>query len=435
MGTSGREITGDLAVSRNVTAGGDGRVRGSMLVGHNLRVEGWLDAPNIKAARKGLFASVELLNEHYPTPRPGWWALVGNTLPAELYVEHEGKWVSTENFVGDLRLPAEGFVTIGMIGAPDGVAPLGPDGKIPADYLGDRDPGFSIGRTSGLFIDPESGRLYVNTDGSTIVIDRKTGKLCVDAANLPLKTINGESLIATPGDTDITIPGASGSGLSDWQKEYLDDLEEQQAASKFAVSLSAAPASKEIDGTATTIQLTARATYEGQPVAAAFSFANDSELTFEEKQLVGVEKANYVYPVPTGRAGQYSKQFSVTASYTRNGKAMSKTATVTFSLYARARILQTAGTSAPSATEVAAAITKRSDIRGSYAVPIEAGKYVWLCVPSGTATIRSITSSGFAVPFEAPVTVAVAFGAQTVDYECYRLSGAPETNPMQITVA
>lgn len=211
-------------------------------------------------------------------------------------------------------------------------------------------------------------------------------------------------------------------------------MEEQQQASKFAVSLSASPASKEIDGTATAIQLTARATYEGQPVAAAFSFANDSELTFEEKQLVGVEKANYVYQVPTGRAGQYSKSFQVTATYTRNGKAMSKTATATFSLYARARILQTAGTTAPTAAEVAAAITKRSDIRGSYAVPIEAGKYVWLCVPSGAVTIRSITSSGFAVPFEAPVTVAVVFGAQTVDYECYRLSGAPETSPVQITV-
>lgn len=435
MGTSGREITGDVAVSRNVTAGGDGRVRGSLIVGHNLRVDGWLDAPNIKAARKGLFASAELLNEHYPAPRPGWWALVGNTLPAELYVEHEGKWVSTGNYAGELRLPAEGFVTVGMVGAPDGVAPLGPDGKIPAEYLGDRDPGFSIGRTSGLFIDPESGRLYVNTDGSTIVIDRKSGKLCVDAANLPLKTVNGESIIATPEDTDITISGGSGSGLTEWQEQYLKGLEEQEMAGRFAVTLSANPSDKETDGTATTIQLTARAAYDGQPVAAAFSFANDSELTIEDSQLTGVRKASYVYPVPAARAGQYSKSFRVTASYTRNGRAMSKTATATFELYARARILQTAGTAAPEASAIAAASVRRTDIRGSYAVPIEAGRYVWLCVPSGAATIRSITSSGFAVPFEAPVTVAVAFGAQTVDYECYRLSGAPETNPMQITVA
>ena len=303
------------------------------------------------------------------------------------------------------------------------------------DGTSDDNPGISVGRTGGLVIDEATGNLRVNVDGATLVIDRSTGKIYVNAANLPLKTVNGESIIATPDDTDITITGGSGSGLSEWQKEYLDDLEEQQQASKFAVSLSVSPASKEIDGTATTIELTARATYEGQPVAAAFSFANDSELTFEEKQLVGVEKANYVYPVPTGRAGQYSKQFRVTASHTRNGKAMSKTATATFSLYARARILQTEGTTAPTAADVAAAITKRSDIRGSYAVPIEAGKYVWLCVPSGAATIRSITSSGFAVPFEAPVAVAVAFGAQTVDYECYRLSGAPETSPMQITVA
>ncbi len=295
--------------------------------------------------------------------------------------------------------------------------------------------GISVRRTSGLTLDTETGNLYVNVDGSTIVIDRNSGKLCVNAANLPLKTINGMSLIATTEDKNIEIIGGSGSGLTDWQKEYLDGLEEQQAASKFAVSLSVSPSSKEIDGTATTIQLTARATYEGQPVAATFSFANDSELTFEADQPTGTEKAEYVFAVPSGSAGQYSKSFQATATYSRNGKTMSKTASASCTLYAQCRILQTTGTTAPTAALISAATNKRRNIGGTYDIQITPGQYVWLCVPQGVGNVNKITSGGFAVPFEQPETVAVAYGAQTVNYRCYRISGAPQTSPMSVSIS
>nr|DAP45298.1 MAG TPA: hypothetical protein [Caudoviricetes sp.] len=303
------------------------------------------------------------------------------------------------------------------------------------DGTSDDNPGISVGRTGGLVIDEATGNLRVNVDGATLVIDRSTGKIYVNAANLPLKTVNGESIIATPEDTDITITGGSGSGLSDWQKEYLDDLEEQQQAGKFAVSLSASPASKEIDGTATTIQLTARATYDGQPVAASFLFADESELTFEADQPTGTEKAEYVFAVPSGSAGQYSKSFQVTASYTSNGKVMNKSASATCTLYAQCRILQTAGTTAPTAAEITAATNRRRNITGSYQIAITPNKYVWLCVPEGIGSVSKITSSGFAVPFEAPVTVVVTFGAQTVNYRCYRISGAPQTSPMSVSIS
>ncbi|MBD5210966.1 MAG: hypothetical protein HDS77_06850 [Bacteroidales bacterium] len=87
-----KQIDGNVAVGRNLTTGGNATVRGSASVEHNLVVRGWLDAPNIKGPNKGLFASAEELAATYPNPRAGWWALVGNTLPARVYMAVGGKW-------------------------------------------------------------------------------------------------------------------------------------------------------------------------------------------------------------------------------------------------------------------------------------------------------------------------------------------------------
>lgn len=52
----------------------------------------------------------------------------------------------------------------------------------------------------------------------------------------------------------------------------------------------------------------------------------------------------------------------------------------------------------------------------SLSVTFATSGYLWLCVPSGM-TINSVTSSGFAVPMEDPVTVSVT---DKGDYLCYR---------------
>lgn len=79
-------------------------MNGDGLFGHNLVVKGWLDAPNIKGPLKGLYASEEKLNEAYPRPMPGWFALVGKTLPADVYRVDEGKWVATGEKGGQFTL-------------------------------------------------------------------------------------------------------------------------------------------------------------------------------------------------------------------------------------------------------------------------------------------------------------------------------------------
>lgn len=99
-----KQIDGDVAVGRNVSIGGKATIRGSASIGHNLKVEGWLDAPNVKGPNKGLFKTAVQLREAYPNPHEGWWALVGDTLPAHVYMANGGAWVAQNNADGTPKL-------------------------------------------------------------------------------------------------------------------------------------------------------------------------------------------------------------------------------------------------------------------------------------------------------------------------------------------
>ena len=91
-------------------------MRGSATVGHNLRVEGWLEARNIKDTNKGVFESVERLQEAYPQPERGWWALVmlpeyaGHSQLGQLFIAKDGVWVGQLDADGEPLL--KGRVTV-----------------------------------------------------------------------------------------------------------------------------------------------------------------------------------------------------------------------------------------------------------------------------------------------------------------------------------
>lgn len=105
-----KQIDGDVSVGRNVTAGGDATVRGDMNVGHNLKVDGWLEARNVKGPGKGLFADETALKEAYPHPQRGWYALVGDSLPADVWrVDTKGRWTPTGEKGGQPSLQLAGL--------------------------------------------------------------------------------------------------------------------------------------------------------------------------------------------------------------------------------------------------------------------------------------------------------------------------------------
>lgn len=99
-----KQIDGNVAIGRNIAVGGGAAVRGNATFDHNVRVKGWLDAPNIKGPLKGLYESEETLRRAYPRPMPGWFALVGDTLPAAVWRVDGKDWVPTGETGGEFRL-------------------------------------------------------------------------------------------------------------------------------------------------------------------------------------------------------------------------------------------------------------------------------------------------------------------------------------------
>lgn len=88
-----RKIDGDIDVGRNVAIGGDMLMQGKSHYKGDVRIDGWLDAENIKGPNKGLFTTLEGLKRAYPHPKDGWWAVVSKSLPGPIYVGDKGQWV------------------------------------------------------------------------------------------------------------------------------------------------------------------------------------------------------------------------------------------------------------------------------------------------------------------------------------------------------
>lgn len=98
----------DTVISHNAYVDGNATVGGYVRIGGSLRVDGWLDAPNVKNAAKGLFLSADQLKQNYPQPLAGWWALVGEALPADVYAVRDGKWIATGRSAGSITVEASG---------------------------------------------------------------------------------------------------------------------------------------------------------------------------------------------------------------------------------------------------------------------------------------------------------------------------------------
>lgn len=103
------QLDGDVAIGRNVAIGGKFTTQGSGHVKGGLKVDGWLEAKNVKDANKGVFRSVEELKAAYPHPQKGWWAIVGTSLPVAIHVEHEGTWTATGGMGGNPEVDLETY--------------------------------------------------------------------------------------------------------------------------------------------------------------------------------------------------------------------------------------------------------------------------------------------------------------------------------------
>ena len=222
------EIEGDVAIGRHVTAGGNATIQGNTTVKKNLKVEGWLDARNIKGPNKGIFLDVTKLREAYPLPHDGWWALVGNTLPAPLYMADGGAWVATGESAGNPTIDSQQYN--------DAVAALDADLKELAKDV------------SANAQSIEQIRTQINTIGSSV------NTLTSDVSGLKNRVSNAETRISTAEGNIQSITNSKGmpngiAGLDAGGKVpsaqlpgYVDDVVEFNAmvsgVTPLAVSIS-----------------------------------------------------------------------------------------------------------------------------------------------------------------------------------------------------
>lgn len=102
MSVKHTSFEGDVTICRDVAIGGRTKIGGRALVKGNLTVGGWFEARHLKTPCKGLFSTSEDLESAYPEPLPGWWALVGTTLPAPIWAVKDGRWTATGGTGGEV---------------------------------------------------------------------------------------------------------------------------------------------------------------------------------------------------------------------------------------------------------------------------------------------------------------------------------------------
>lgn len=239
-----KQIDGDVAVGRNVSAGGDCNIQGKMRVGHNLIVEGWLDARNIKTPNKGLFSSVEKLREQYPVPSNGWWALVGDTLPAPIYIAEGGEWISTGKEGGNPVIDDEEKIIITTMnsyikeiqsglkllkksvdeikeskGMPNGIATLDGNGLVTTSQL-PREV-FDVVEfnaiVEGVKVESVSSGKRSGDIGCMVVYDKGRGSFLLAEYKHSLASVNSESweeLLRPQRGGNVVSPVLSGDGES-----------------------------------------------------------------------------------------------------------------------------------------------------------------------------------------------------------------------------
>ena len=93
-----KHIEGDAVVGHDAVVGGDLKVNGRGHFKGNVRIDGWLDCPNIAGPHKGFFSTETELRAAHPSPQEGWVAVVGDNPPAgKVYRVNKGQWTNTNN--------------------------------------------------------------------------------------------------------------------------------------------------------------------------------------------------------------------------------------------------------------------------------------------------------------------------------------------------
>lgn len=438
-------VGGSVAVGRDVTVGGRSTIRGNATFNRDVYISGWLNARNIRGAGKGLYETVDKLNSAYPNPENGWFALVGNTLPADIYRAWGGEWVATGQKGGEpvlelaklteLSESLENEVSARV--AADEALKKAIDAEVTARTNGDKELSDALTKEIADREKAIADEVLARTTAITEAIEAEAAartkaiaaeakaREAADAAETKARTAAIEAE-AQARDTAISAEATARSNadtaLQTAMNENVKELkgaDTEHESRLLALEQSEWPLSLELSINPILIEFTGseKDTSVAWKIVRKGVGVTPTVLTFKQDGVVLSAElvANGSINAKVNKLGDTVFEIAVEAEGMK--KSASKKLTMVLPVY-----MGFAGAS----DAAGLAITELSKYAplaspaGTYKIKNNAdGIYLWLCVPD-TMTINKVTSSGFTVPMREVQTGQTELGG----YKCYRSSNA-----------
>jgi hypothetical protein len=438
-------VGGSVAVGRDITVGGRSTVRGNATFNRDVYISGWLNARNIRGAGKGLYETVDKLNSAYPNPENGWFALVGNTLPADIYRAWGGEWVATGQKGGEpvlelaklteLSESLENEVSARV--AADEALKNAIDAEVTARANGDKELSDALTKEIAdrekAIADEVLARTTAINEAVEAEADARTKAIAAEAkaredadvaeAKARTAAIEAEAQARdTAISAEATARSNADTALQTAMNENVKELkgaDTEHESRLLALEQSEWPLSLELSINPILIEFT------GSEKDASVSWkimrkgvgVTPTALTFKQDgvALAAGLTASGSINAKVNKLGDTVFEIVVTADGMKG--STSKKLTMVLPVYMGfAGASDAAGLAITELSKYA----PLSSPAGTYKIKNNAdGIYLWLCVPD-TMTINKVTSSGFTVPMREVQTGQTELGG----YKCYRSSNA-----------
>ena len=438
-------VGGSVAVGRDITVGGRSTVRGNATFNRDVYISGWLNARNIRGAGKGLYETVDKLNSAYSNPENGWFALVGNTLPADIYRAWGGEWKATGQKGGEpvleiaklteLSESLENEVSARV--AADEALKKAIDAEVTARTNGDKELSNALTKEIADREKAIADEVLARTTAINEAIEAEAAARTkdiaaeakaredADVAETKARTaaIKAEAQARdTAISTEATARSNADTALQTAMNENVKELkgaDTEHESRLLALEQSEWPLSLELSINPILIEFTGseKDTSVAWKIMRKGVGVTPTVLTFKQDgvALSAELVANGSINAKVNKLGDTVFEIAVEAEGMK--KSASKKLTMVLPVY-----MGFAGAS----DAAGLAITELSKYAplaspaGTYKIKNNTdGIYLWLCVPD-TMTINKVTSSGFTVPMREVQTGQTELGG----YKCYRSSNA-----------
>lgn len=438
-------VGGSVAVGRDITVGGRSTVRGNATFNRDVYISGWLNARNIRGAGKGLYETVDKLNSAYPNPENGWFALVGDTLPADIYRAWGGEWKATGQKGGEpvleiaklteLSESLENEVSARV--AADEALKKAIDAEVTARTNGDKELSDALAKEIADREKAIADEVLARTTAIDKAIEAEAAARTkdiaaeakaredADAAETKARTAAIEAE-AQARDTAISAEATARSNadtaLQTAMNENVKELkgaDTEHESRLLALEQSEWPLSLELSINPILIEFTGseKDTSVAWKIMRKGVGVTPTVLTFKQDGVVlsAELSANGSINAKVNKLGDTVFEIAVEAEGMK--KSASKKLTMVLPVYMGfAGASDAAGLAITELSKYA----PLSSPAGTYKIKNNAdGIYLWLCVPD-TMTINKVTSSGFTVPMREVQTGQTELGG----YKCYRSSNA-----------